>query len=205
MPAQEAPVRLYADFPYNRPNHWLVSAIAVYPAKKGNVIALNLVHDPAEPLRVTDGTFKKWALSKPKPLSDPPPIAVVRLEACLMASRRSGCVPYSTPSFCLPTLQKVLPGHGDVIALQVRWLFVQLRSDWIGHDSSLNPRSELHVFRNVARPAIQICLAIFHLGPVVTISDGAGIGALLLFGRMLLDGQGVEPRDIERPTRPSCR
>lgn len=66
--AQAAPVRLYTDFPYNRPNHWLVSAIAVDPANKGNVIAFNLVHDPAELLSVADDTLKKWALSKPKPL-----------------------------------------------------------------------------------------------------------------------------------------
>ena len=66
--AQAAPVRLYTDFPYNKPNHWLVSAIAVDPSNKGNVIAFNLAHDPAELLSVGDESLKKWAVSKPKPL-----------------------------------------------------------------------------------------------------------------------------------------
>ena len=52
--ARSAPVRLYTDFPYNKPNHWLVSAIAVDPANSGNVIAFNLAHDPAELLSVDD-------------------------------------------------------------------------------------------------------------------------------------------------------
>lgn len=66
--AKAAPVRLYTDFPYNKPNHWLVSAIAVDPANKGNVIAFNLAHDPAELLSVGDDLLRKWALSRPKPL-----------------------------------------------------------------------------------------------------------------------------------------
>ena len=39
MIIEKAPVRLYTDFPYNKPNHWLVSAIAVDPSNSGNVIA----------------------------------------------------------------------------------------------------------------------------------------------------------------------
>lgn len=66
--AQAAPVRLYTDFPYNRPNHWLVSAIAVDPQNSGNVIAFNLAHDPAELLSVSDESLKAWAATKPKPL-----------------------------------------------------------------------------------------------------------------------------------------
>lgn len=66
--AQAAPVRLYTDFPYNKPNHWLVSAIDADPSNKGNVIAFNLAHDPAELLSVGDDSLKKWAASKPKPL-----------------------------------------------------------------------------------------------------------------------------------------
>ncbi len=63
-----APVRLYTDFPYNKPNHWLVSAIAVDPANSGNVIAFNLAHDPSELLSVGDDSLKKWAATRPKPL-----------------------------------------------------------------------------------------------------------------------------------------
>lgn len=66
--AHAAPVRLYTDFPYNRPNHWLVSAIAVDPANKGNVVAFNLAHDPAELRTVGDESLKTWAVSRPKPL-----------------------------------------------------------------------------------------------------------------------------------------
>jgi exodeoxyribonuclease-1 len=66
--AREAPVRLYTDFPYNKPNHWLVSAIAVDPENNGNVIAFNLAHDPAELLSVGDESMKKWAATRPKPL-----------------------------------------------------------------------------------------------------------------------------------------
>lgn len=66
--ALEAPVRLYTDFPYNKPNHWLVSAIAVDPSNSGNVIAFNLAHDPAELLSVGDESLKKWAATRPKPL-----------------------------------------------------------------------------------------------------------------------------------------
>ena len=66
--ALEAHVRLYTDFPYNKPNHWLVSAIAVDPSKSGNVIAFNLAHDPAELLSVGDESLKKWAATRPKPL-----------------------------------------------------------------------------------------------------------------------------------------
>lgn len=66
--ARAAPVRLYTDFPYNRPNHWLVSAIAADPANTGNVIAFNLAHDPAELASVGDDALKAWAASKPKPL-----------------------------------------------------------------------------------------------------------------------------------------
>jgi exodeoxyribonuclease I len=66
--AREAPVRLYTDFPYSRPNHWLVSAIAVDPENSGNVIAFNLAHDPAELLAVSDESIRTWAASKPKPL-----------------------------------------------------------------------------------------------------------------------------------------
>jgi exodeoxyribonuclease I len=66
--AREAPVRLYTDFPYNKPNHWLVSAIAVDPENTGNVIAFNLAHDPAELLSVNDDSLRKWAATKPKPL-----------------------------------------------------------------------------------------------------------------------------------------
>ena len=46
--AQDEPVRLYTEFSYNRPHHWLVSAIAADPGNSGNVIAFNLEHDPAE-------------------------------------------------------------------------------------------------------------------------------------------------------------
>jgi hypothetical protein len=35
--AREAPVRLYTDFFYNKPNHWLVSAIAVTREKSASV------------------------------------------------------------------------------------------------------------------------------------------------------------------------
>jgi exodeoxyribonuclease-1 len=66
--AKAAPVRLYTDFPYNRPNHWLVSAIAVDPENSGNVIAFNLAHDPAELLAVSDESLGTWAASKPRPL-----------------------------------------------------------------------------------------------------------------------------------------
>ena len=66
--AKSAPVRLYTDFPYNKPNHWLVSAIAVDPANSGNVIAFNLAHDPKELLSVDDSALKKWAATRPKPL-----------------------------------------------------------------------------------------------------------------------------------------
>jgi exodeoxyribonuclease I len=66
--ARDAPVRLYTDFPYNKPKHWLVSAIAVDPENTGNVIAFNLVHDPAELLSVSEESLKKWAATKPKPL-----------------------------------------------------------------------------------------------------------------------------------------
>ena len=66
--AKSAPVRLYTDFPYNKPNHWLVSAIAVDPANSGNVIAFNLAHDPKELLSVDDTELKKWAATRPKPL-----------------------------------------------------------------------------------------------------------------------------------------
>lgn len=66
--AHAAPVRLYTEFQYNRPNHWLVSAIAVDPSNSGNVIAFNLEHDPAELLAIGDESLRKWALSKPKPL-----------------------------------------------------------------------------------------------------------------------------------------
>jgi exodeoxyribonuclease-1 len=66
--ARSAPVRLYTDFPYNRPNHWLVSAIAVDPENSGSVIAFNLAHDPAELLSVSPDSLKKWAASRPKPL-----------------------------------------------------------------------------------------------------------------------------------------
>jgi exodeoxyribonuclease-1 len=66
--ARAAPVRLYTDFPYNRPNHWLVSAIAVDPENSGNIIAFNLAHDPAELLSVGDDSLRKWAATRPKPL-----------------------------------------------------------------------------------------------------------------------------------------
>lgn len=63
-----APVRLYTEFRYNKPAHWLVSAIGVDTENKGSVIAFNLAHDPAELLSVGDESLKKWAVSKPKPL-----------------------------------------------------------------------------------------------------------------------------------------
>lgn len=66
--AQGSPVRLYTEFRYNKPNHWLVSAIAVDPDNSGSVIAFNLAHDPAELLSVGDESLRKWAVSKPKPL-----------------------------------------------------------------------------------------------------------------------------------------
>ena len=66
--AQGAQVRLYTDFPFNKPNHWLVSAIAVDPSNSGNVIAFNLEHDPAELLAIGDESLRKWELSNPKPL-----------------------------------------------------------------------------------------------------------------------------------------
>lgn len=66
--ARAAPVQLYTDFPYSRPNHWLVSAIAVDPENNGNVIAFNLAHDPEELLTVSDESLRTWAATKPKPL-----------------------------------------------------------------------------------------------------------------------------------------
>jgi exodeoxyribonuclease-1 len=63
-----APVRLYTEFRYNKPAHWLVSAIGVDTENKGSVIAFNLAHDPAELLSVGDDSLRKWAVSKPKPL-----------------------------------------------------------------------------------------------------------------------------------------
>ena len=66
--AKAAPVRLYTEFRFNKANHWLVSAIDADPSNKGNVIAFNLAHDPAELLSVVDESLRKWAVSKPKPL-----------------------------------------------------------------------------------------------------------------------------------------
>jgi len=66
--AQDEPVRLYTEFSYNKPHHWLVSAIAADPGNSGNVIAFNLEHDPAELLTIGEESLKKWATSKPKPL-----------------------------------------------------------------------------------------------------------------------------------------
>ena len=66
--AQDEPVRLYTEFPYNKPHHWLVSAIATDPANSGNVIAFNLEHDPAELMEIDEESLKKWAATKPKPL-----------------------------------------------------------------------------------------------------------------------------------------
>lgn len=66
--AQETPVRLFTEFRFNKPNHWLVSAIAVDPENSGSIIAFNLAHDPAELLSVSDDSLKKWAATKPKPL-----------------------------------------------------------------------------------------------------------------------------------------
>lgn len=66
--AREGLLRLYTDFPYNKPNHWLVSAIAVDPDNSGNVVAFNLAHDPAELLSVDEEHLKKWLGTKPKPL-----------------------------------------------------------------------------------------------------------------------------------------
>lgn len=63
-----APVRLYTEFRYNKPNHWLVSAIGPDAENKGSVIAFNLAHDPAELLAVGDESLRKWAATKPKPL-----------------------------------------------------------------------------------------------------------------------------------------
>ena len=66
--AQETPVRLYTEFRYNKPSHWLVSAIAVDPENSGSIIAFNLAHDPAELLSVSDESLRKWLATKPKPL-----------------------------------------------------------------------------------------------------------------------------------------
>ncbi|PZF75864.1 exodeoxyribonuclease I [Aestuariivirga litoralis] len=66
--AKASSVRLYTEFRFNKPNHWLVSAIDADPSNKGNVIAFNLAHDPAELLSVGDDSLRKWVLSKPKPL-----------------------------------------------------------------------------------------------------------------------------------------
>ena len=63
----ETPVRLYTDFPYNKPNHWLVSAIAVDPSNSADIIAFNLAHDPAELESVGGDSLKKWAATRPKP------------------------------------------------------------------------------------------------------------------------------------------
>jgi exodeoxyribonuclease-1 len=63
-----APVRLYTEFRYNKPAHWLVSAIGVDTENKGSVIAFNLAHDPVELMSVGEESLKKWAASKPKPL-----------------------------------------------------------------------------------------------------------------------------------------
>ena len=64
--SQDEPVRLYTEFSYNKPHHWLVSAVAADPANSGNVIAFNLEHDPAELMDDRRGVLEEvgWPQAK---------------------------------------------------------------------------------------------------------------------------------------------
>lgn len=66
--ALREPVRLYTEFHYNRPHHWMVSPIAVDPQYRGHVISLDLAHDPTGKPDLDDDGLVRWIASPAKPL-----------------------------------------------------------------------------------------------------------------------------------------
>ena len=62
------PLRLYTEFHYNRPHHWIVSPIAVDPHHSGHVVSFDLAVDPDEVRCLDDESLVKRIAVSPKPL-----------------------------------------------------------------------------------------------------------------------------------------
>ncbi len=70
------PLRLYTEFHYNRPHHWIVSPIAVDPDNSGHVVSFDLAVAPDEVRRLDDASLAKRLAISPKPLR------VIKAGAC---------------------------------------------------------------------------------------------------------------------------
>ncbi len=62
------PLRLYTEFHYNRPHHWIVSPIAVDPRHSGHVVSFDLAVNPDEVQCLDDESLAKRIAVSPKPL-----------------------------------------------------------------------------------------------------------------------------------------
>ena len=70
------PMRLYTEFHYIRPHHWLVSAIAVDPSYAGHVVSYDLAVPPDEVVKLDEQALLKRLAISPKPLR------VIKANAC---------------------------------------------------------------------------------------------------------------------------
>ena len=70
------PLRLYTEFHYNRPHHWIVSPIAVDPDNSGHVVSFDLAVAPDEVRQLDDASLAKRLAISPKPLR------VIKASAC---------------------------------------------------------------------------------------------------------------------------
>ena len=70
------PLRLYTEFHYIRPHHWLVSPLAVDPNYMGHVVSYDLAVAPDEILNLNEEAFLKRLTASPKPLR------VIKANAC---------------------------------------------------------------------------------------------------------------------------
>lgn len=74
--AMAEPIRLYTEFHYVRPHHWLVSPIAVDPQNTGHIVSYDLAVPPEEVLSIDDEALAKRLAVSPKPLR------VIKANAC---------------------------------------------------------------------------------------------------------------------------
>jgi exodeoxyribonuclease-1 len=76
--ALSEPLRLYTEFHYNRPHHWLVAPVAVDIDYSGHVISFDLAIDPDEVRGLDDEALAKRMMASPKPMR------AIKANACPM-------------------------------------------------------------------------------------------------------------------------
>lgn len=159
------PLRLYTEFHYNRPHHWLVAPLAIDPGNPSQVVSYDLAIDPETVAPLDDAALVRRLVTTPKPLR------AIKANACPMIlpwARGEGLV----SSFDLgeSELRRRRRRLDDDAALRERLLSAQAR---IARPYPVSPHVEDRIYESFPTAADQRRMESFQR------ADWAGRGAAI--------------------------